>query len=102
MGPSLEEVVNSAVPAAYDEAITAAKVVPLGQPQVEVTDIVDGEKIAFTAEVDIRPDFELPDYKGLAVQVEPLAVTDEDVDEQVELLAKRFGSYSGRAVRRRG
>lgn len=93
-GAVLEEVVNSAVPAAYDEAITAAKVVPLGQPQVEVTDIVDGEKIAFTAEVDIRPDFELPDYKGLAVQVEPLAVTDEDVDEQVELLAKRFGSYS--------
>mgnify|MGYP000873706998 FL=1 len=41
-GAVLEEVVNSAVPAAYDEAITAAKVVPLGQPQVEVTDIVDG------------------------------------------------------------
>ncbi|MFN8125548.1 MAG: trigger factor [Candidatus Nanopelagicales bacterium] len=93
-GAVLEEVVNAAVPAAYDAAVEDAEVVPLGQPQIEVTDIVDGERIAFVAEVDIRPDFDLPEYKGLAVQVAPLTVTDADVDEQVELLAKRFGSYS--------
>lgn len=89
----LEEVVNAAVPPAYDSAIAEAEVVALGQPQVEITEIEDGEKIAFVAEVDIRPDFELPDYKGLSVEVSPLAVSDEDVDEQLTLLAKRFGSY---------
>ena len=93
-GAVLEEVVNAAVPPAYDAAIAEAEVVPLGQPQVEVTEIEDGEKIAFVAEVDIRPDFELPEYKGLAVEVDPLAVTDADVDEQLTLLAKRFGSYT--------
>lgn len=93
-GAVLEEVVNAAVPPAYDKAIEEAAVVPLGQPQVEVTEIEDGEKIAFVAEVDIRPDFELPEYKGLAVEVDPLAVTDADVDEQLTLLAKRFGSYT--------
>ncbi len=93
-GAVLEEVVNAAVPPAYDAAIAEAEIVPLGQPQVEVTQIEDGDKISFTAEVDIRPDFELPQYKGLAVQVAPLEVTDQDVDEQVQLLAKRFGSYS--------
>lgn len=93
-GAVLEEVVNSAVPPAYEAAIKEADVVPLGQPQVEVTDIADGDKIAFTAEVDIRPSFELPEYKGIEVQVAPLAVTDADVAEQLDLLAKRFGSYS--------
>lgn len=93
-GAVLEEVVNAAVPPAYDKAIAEAAVVPLGQPQVEVTEIEDGAKIAFVAEVDIRPDFDLPEYKGLAVEVDPLAVTDADVDEQLALLAKRFGSYT--------
>ncbi len=93
-GAVLEEVVNASVPPAYEAAIAEADVVPLGQPQVEVTEIEDGERIGFTAEVDIRPDFDLPDYKGLAVEVAPLDVSDEDVDEQVMLLAKRFGSYN--------
>lgn len=93
-GAVLEEVVNSSVPPAYESAIAEADVVPLGQPQVEVTEIEDGERIAFTAEVDIRPDFDLPPYKGLAVEVDSLAVSDDDVAEQVTLLAKRFGSYN--------
>lgn len=93
-GAVLEEVVNAAVPPAYDKALAEADVVALGQPQVEVTEIEDGEKIGFVAEVDIRPEFELPQYKGLAVEVAPLEVTDADIDEQVTLLAKRFGSYS--------
>ena len=93
-GAVLEEVVNAAVPPAYDAAVAETEVMPLGQPQVEVTEIKDGDKIAFMAEVDIRPDFELPEYKGLAVEVAPLEVTDDDIDEQVTLRAKRFGSYS--------
>jgi trigger factor len=93
-GTVLEEVVNAAVPPAYDSAIKEAGVHALGQPEVEVTDIVDGERIAFTAEVDVRPEFELPTYRGLQVEVGSLAVTDEDVAEQVEALAARFGSYN--------
>ena len=93
-GAVLEEVVNAAVPPAYEAAIKEADVIPLGQPQVEITDITDGDKIAFVAEVDIRPAFDLPDYKGIEVEVAPLAVSDEDVAEQLDLLAKRFGSYS--------
>ena len=46
-GAVLEEVVNAAVPPAYDAAIAEAEIVPLGQPQVEVTQIEDGDKISF-------------------------------------------------------
>ena len=55
-GVVLEEVVNNAVPQKYSEAVGEAQVTPLGQPEIEVTSIDDGDKIAFTAEVDIRPE----------------------------------------------
>lgn len=91
-GVVLEEVVNAEVPKAYDEAVKQNELRPLGQPEVEVTQIEDGELIAFTAEVDVTPQFELPEYKGLAVEVSDSEVSEADVDEQIEQLRKRFAT----------
>lgn len=88
----LEEVVNHAVPRAYDEAIRDNAVRVLGRPEIEVTKIEDGDLVAFTAEVDVRPELELPDMSGLAVTVDDLAVSDEEVGEQIEALRERFAS----------
>lgn len=93
-GAVLEEVVNKTVPQAYEDAVSEAEVVPLGQPNLEVTEILDGDHIGFTAEVDIRPEFDLPEYKGLRVEVDPLEVTDADVDGELDNLRSRFGSFS--------
>jgi trigger factor len=60
-----------------------------------VTSIDDGDKIAFTAEVDIRPEIELPDYSGISVSVDSAEVTDEDVDDQLKGLQARFGTLTG-------
>ncbi|MFC5140543.1 trigger factor [Actinomycetospora rhizophila] len=100
-GVVLEEVVNEAVPAKYGEAVTEAEVQPLGQPDIEVTEIEDGDKLAFTAEVDIRPEITVPDYTSIAVEVDDAEVTDDDVDEQLTGLQARFGTLTGvdRAVR---
>jgi trigger factor len=95
-GVVLEEVVNGAVPAKYSEAVSAAEdVTPIGRPDIEVTEIADNDKIAFTAEVDVRPDITLPDLDSLAVTVDDVAVTDADVDEQLENLRARFGTLTG-------
>ncbi|CPZ61903.1 trigger factor Tig [Mycobacteroides abscessus] len=67
----LEQVVNAALPARYSEAVTASDVKPLGQPEIEVTKIEDGQELTFTAEVDVRPEIELPDLSGVAVTVKP-------------------------------
>ncbi len=93
-GVVLEEVVNEEVPKAYDEAVRENELRPLGQPEVEVTQIEDGELISFTAEVDVTPQFDLPDYKGLAVEVSDSVVADADVEEQVEQLRKRFATVT--------
>ncbi|WP_229808406.1 trigger factor, partial [Actinomadura livida] len=66
----------------------------LGQPDVEVTELDDGTQFAFTAEVDIRPKFEVPDYDGLEVVVDDAEVTDEQVDETIGNLRERFASLT--------
>jgi trigger factor len=95
-GVVLEEVVNGAVPAKYSEAVGAAEeVTPLGRPDIEVTEIADGDKIAFTAEVDVRPEITLPALDSLAVSVDDVEVTDADVDEGLDNLRARFGTLTG-------
>ena len=70
----LEEAVNDVLPKAYEEALRENSIVPLGRPEVDVTEIADGQSLTFTAEVDVRPEFELPDYSGIAVEVEDAEV----------------------------
>jgi len=86
----LDEVVNNAVPKFYGEALQEHDVRPLGQPDIEVTRLDDGDTIAFTAEVDIRPVIEVPDLESLAVTVDPVEVSDADMDNQVNALRDRF------------
>jgi trigger factor len=94
-GAVLEQVVNDALPGRYTEAVTATEVRPLGQPDIEITKIEDGEELVFTAEVDVRPDIELPDLSELKISVDPIQVSDEDVDNELESLRARFGTLKG-------
>lgn len=94
-GAVLEEAVNDALPKFYAQAVEDTDVRPLGQPTVDVTDVPDpaaGGDLKFTAEVDVRPQIDLPDLDGIAVSVDDVTVTDEDVDERVQNLRERFGS----------
>ena len=63
-GVVLEQAVNDAVPALYGKALEESEVAALGQPDLEITRLDDGEQLAFTAEVDVRPKFELPDLSA--------------------------------------
>jgi trigger factor len=88
----LDEAVNEALPGLYRRALEENEVSPLGQPEIDVTEFEDNEKLTFTAELDVRPDIELPDYSGLEVEVEGFHVSDEDVDEELQNLRERFGT----------
>ncbi|MBY6349641.1 trigger factor [Rhodococcus corynebacterioides] len=91
----LNQVVNDALPGKYNDALNATELKPLGQPDIEITKLEDGEEIAFTAEVDVRPEITLPDFSSLAVTVDPVEITDEAVDEQLLSLRQRFGTLTG-------
>ncbi|MEV6736542.1 trigger factor [Streptomyces sp. NPDC051104] len=93
-GAVLEEAVNDALPKFYTDAVNEAELNPLGQPEVDITELKDNELLSFTAEVDVRPTIEIPDYSGIEVEVDAVEVTDEDVEESVQQLRDRFASTS--------
>jgi trigger factor len=90
----LEEAINKALPKAYSDAVRETGVKALGQPEIAVTNLEDNERLAFTAEVDVRPEISVPAYEGLAVTVDDAVVSDEEVDEQFEALRTRFGTLN--------
>ena len=91
-GAVLDEAINEVLPQKYIEALQENSLEPLAQPEIEVTKFEDRETLEFTAEVDVKPEFEVPDYEGLEAEVDDVTVTDEDVEEQVQALRERFGT----------
>jgi trigger factor len=91
----LDQVVGEAVPGRYSEAVTTSDVRPLGEPEIEITKKEYGEDLTFTAEVDIRPEIEIPDLEGLKLTVDTIEVADDEVDAELQNLRARFGTLTG-------
>jgi len=94
-GAVLEQAVNDAVPQLYGKALEEHDIFALGQPAVEITKLDDGKELAFTAEVDVRPKFDLPSIDGMPVTVEDTTVTPDQVEEYIGALRERFASLKG-------
>ena len=69
--------VQRRLPRFYGAAVAENKLTPLAQPDVEVTKLEDGDLIEFTAEVDVRPEFDLPDLSTLQATVDAIDVPDD-------------------------
>lgn len=91
----LDQVVNDALPGRYSEAVTSSDLRPIGQPDIEVTKKEYGEDLEFTAEVDVRPEIDLPDLDALELTVDAIEVNDEEVDAELQNLRARFGTLTG-------
>jgi trigger factor len=94
-GVVLEQAVNDAVPQLYGKALEDNDVLALGQPELEITQLDDGQQLAFTAEVDVQPKFDLPDITGMPVTVDNADVTPDEVEEYIAGLRERFASLKG-------
>jgi trigger factor len=91
----LQEVVQHAIPEVYSEVVRENQVRVIGQPDIEVTRLEDNDTLAFTAEVDVVPQLELPSLEELAVTVDDVEVTDDEVDEQISAMRERFAMLTG-------
>ena len=94
-GAVLEQAVQEAVPELYGKALEENDVFALGQPSVEITKLDDGKELAFTAEVDVRPKFDIPDIDGMPVTVDNADVDPDQVEEYIGSLRERFASLKG-------
>ena len=95
-GYVLETAINEGLNGWYQSAVQETGIRPLSRPEVEITEVpdpsaTDGE-LKFHAEVDVRPEIELPDYAGLKVEVAAAESTDADVDKALDELRGRFGT----------
>ena len=91
-GMVLQEAINDALPAAYGAAVEEAGVVPLMDPEIEVTKLEDGQLVEFTAEVDVRPDFTVPAFDTLSATVDALPDPAAEFEQRLEILRGRFAT----------
>ncbi|MFD5868155.1 trigger factor [Corynebacterium sp. NPDC060344] len=94
-GPILEQVLNEMVPSRYGQAVEEHDLKVIGQPEVDVTKLEDGDVVEFTAEVDVRPEIELPDFSDISVEVDALTADDDAVQAELDNLLARFGTLTG-------
>lgn len=93
----LEHAVNDGLSGFYRQAVSESGIRPLGQPEVDVTEVpLDAEgPLKFSAEVEVRPELDLPELSSLAVTIDAAEVSDEDVTERLDALRERFGTLVG-------
>lgn len=96
-GAVVQEAVNEALPRFFAEAAEEQNVRAIGQPEVDVTAVPleDGQDFTFTVETDVRPEVELPDLEGIAVEVDVVEATEDDITERLTALQERFGALVG-------
>lgn len=85
-----QDAVDIVLPEAYTAAVEETGISPVDQPDVDVTQIEKGEPLIFTAEVTVKPEVKLGDYKGLEVEAEDIEVSEEDVNEEIENQRQRL------------
>ncbi|HIA91801.1 TPA: trigger factor [Candidatus Saccharibacteria bacterium] len=83
------QVIDYVVNSAYVKAIKDEKVAVIGQPAIKLTKFVPYTELEFEAEVEVTPEFKLPDYKKLSVKRTVEDVTDKEVEEVLDNLATR-------------
>ena len=82
----VEDALDIVFPDMYTAAVEENDVKPVGQPQmVDMGEYKRGADMTFAVEVDVRPEVELGQYKGLSVEVEPKhVVEEEEIDERIQ------------------
>ncbi len=87
-GVFYEEALNDLLPAAYEEACKESGLEIVSRPEFDIKEMND-EAVIMTAKVYVKPEVTVTDYKGIAVERDVVAVTDADIDADIERLRER-------------
>jgi trigger factor len=80
------EALREALPDFYAQAVVDTELDPIAQPEIDITSGEDGGTVAFDAVVQVRPLVGIPGYEGLSVTLPGLAVTEEEMQRQLDRL----------------
>src|ERR1700722_19939114 len=96
------EVLQSLLPEYIEKALEEKKLVPITRPAVDNVDFKEGEPLRFRGVFEVLPEFELCDYKNLAVNIDAVEAGDEQVDKTIEEMRERVATFvpvEGRAAK---
>lgn len=79
-----EDALNAVLPEVYEAAIKESGIDPVSQPKIDVESMNKGEDWVVTAEVTVKPEVKLGEYKNLTVEKQEREVTDEDVENRLK------------------
>ena len=91
MDAIMQEAFDIVGPKAFADALEEQKIEPVSRPQIDIETLEDGKDLVFKATVTPRPEVTLGEYKGLKVEKNVEAVTDEDVEKQLKTFQDRQG-----------
>ena len=83
-GVFYEDAANDLIPTAYAEALKECDLEIVSRPEINVTQIEAGKPFIFTAEVAVKPEVTLGEYKGVEVEKSDVEVTEEDINKEVD------------------
>ena len=96
------EVVQSLVPEYLEKALGEKNLIPVTRPAVDKVDFKEGEPLRFRAVFEVLPEFELGDYKNLAVNIDAVEAGEAQVDKTIEEMRERAATFvpvEGRAAK---
>ncbi|HEY2642742.1 MAG TPA: trigger factor [Galbitalea sp.] len=95
-GEVLNHAVSDGLDKFYRQAVQDEKIRALGRPEADILTLPDVKDfsgdLVVTVEVDVRPDFAIPDFEGLTLTVDPITVSADDVQDELDALRSRFGT----------
>ncbi|MBM6940149.1 trigger factor [Limosilactobacillus coleohominis] len=79
-----QDALNDVLPDAYEAAVKETEIEPVDQPQISIDSMEKGQPWTIKAEVAVKPEVKLGDYKGMSVSKQDTEVSDADVDAELE------------------
>lgn len=88
-----ESVMNSLAPKALNAELKEHDLIPIGNPVITKLDLEEGQPLQMTAQFEVWPEFELPDYKNIPITEKKANVTKKEIDQALEDFAQKHAEY---------
>ncbi|MCY6484441.1 trigger factor [Clostridium aestuarii] len=88
-GVFYEDAINYCCEDTYPNAIEEHNITPVDYPKIDIVQIETGKEFIYTAEVTVKPEVKLNEYKGLEVKKTSYTVQDEDVEKQLKAMQEK-------------
>ncbi len=88
-----EQILQHELPEFFRTALVDEKIEPVAQPQISHLQFEEGAPLKFVATVEIKPEFQLKDYKGIKVKKEKTSVSEEEVDKALDGLREQLAQF---------